>query len=119
MLSVLSQSVDVAQFERQLVTVALLVVLDDGGSLHVSLNAAVAALVDASVPMKCVPLTVHVRPRPGLDALMTYNTPDADEFLAFESHGPLSPDELETCFSSANDQRAALLAFLQAQTPAA
>ncbi|KAJ8603993.1 hypothetical protein CTAYLR_003376 [Chrysophaeum taylorii] len=104
--AVLSRVVALESFARQIVTVALLVVLDDGSSLRVALNAAVSALRDASVPLLTVPLSVTPCVGTNVQADVVFD--GERRFLAFETRGTISMDDLEACFAAAEHDRANL-----------
>lgn len=85
---------------RQVVTIAVLVVLDDGSSLCATLNAAVAALLDAAIPLNIIAVSAIGQVSPSASAYITYDA-HHNKFLAAESHGTMNLDELERALSLA------------------
>jgi len=106
----LSVAVDLAKFPRQVVTVAVSVVFDDGRSnaRRVAMNACVLALLDALVPLKALPLTVDC----GDETIVTLDAATKD-VLAFESNDVLFLEDLDDCFATANTKATALLDFFR------
>lgn len=85
---------------RQVVTIAVLVVLDDGSSLCATLNAAVAALLDAAIPLNIIAVSAIGQASLSASAWVTYDA-QHKKFLAAESNGPMRLDELERALSLA------------------
>uniref|UniRef100_A0A7S3NJS7 Exoribonuclease phosphorolytic domain-containing protein n=1 Tax=Aureoumbra lagunensis TaxID=44058 RepID=A0A7S3NJS7_9STRA len=111
--SILNRTVDRKKFPRQVITLSILIVLNDGAATRLALNASVLALLDAAVPLLSIPLTVDygdIRKNSG--GLVTLDA-TSQEILSFESTGILDLDQLDSCFETARIRCTRLLDFIQ------